>query len=336
MNKTLRVCDICTIFLLTFLSPIFSTKLNASTTHIVISEIQTAGTTSTDEFVELYNPTGDAVSLTNWKLTKKTAGGTESDLVPTLTGSILPHGYVLLGHTNYDGIPTADSTYADQSLADNNTVLLYDQNGILVDKVGFGSATDKETTTIGNPTANHSMERKANSLSTSISMDSSGSDEFSGNGEDTEVNANDFVSRATAQPQNRSSASEPENLASTPTPTPSPTELPSATPTPTETITPTPTQNPTATATPIPTATPTPTPSMTATPTQEPTITVTITPTATLTPTIYPHPTPKPITYWNTFFQCTITYKPIRIFRRVVYIPDISCTQLHHRRNISQ
>src|SRR5579871_6846972 len=170
--------------------------VDAAVNHIVISEIQTTGGTghTDDEFVELYNPTSVAVSLANWKLTKKTSGGTESPLVATLSGTITARGYFLIAGPGYSGVVTPDTTYSVSTIADNNTVLLYDNSMTVVDKVGFGTATDKETTALANVAASHSVERKANNLSSSTSM-MTGVDEFVGNGEDTDNNAIDFVLR---------------------------------------------------------------------------------------------------------------------------------------------
>ncbi len=68
----------------------------ATADHIVISEVEVGKTGApTDEFVELYNPTAGDINLNNWKLTRKTTGGTESDLVSTISGTIKSHGYFL-------------------------------------------------------------------------------------------------------------------------------------------------------------------------------------------------------------------------------------------------
>jgi hypothetical protein len=271
-------------------------QANAATAHVVISEVQVSGdgaTPANDEFVELYNPTSSTVSLANWKLTKKTPGGTESNLISTMSGNISSHGYFLIARSEYNGSVTPDATYSSALIASDNTVLLYDNTATIVDKVGFGTATDKEITTVANPAANHSVERKANSTSTLASM-TTGADQFAGNGEDTDNNATDFIIRTVSDPQNSQSAIEP--VAVTPTDTPSPTQSPTPTVTPTSTpsLTPTPTDTPTPnpTATPIPTDTPTPTPTATPTPTIIPTDTPIPTPSP--TPTNIPSETPTP------------------------------------------
>ena len=50
--------------------------------HIVINEIMTGEKDkSKNEFVELYNPTDKDIDLKNYKLTKKTSSGNESNLI---------------------------------------------------------------------------------------------------------------------------------------------------------------------------------------------------------------------------------------------------------------
>src|SRR5581483_10755824 len=93
------------VFIITFSS------IKAATTHLVISQIQVGGAGTghtTDEFVELFNQTGSPVNLSSWKLTKKTKTGTESTLVSTMSGTISPNGYFLVGGPTYSGTASAD------------------------------------------------------------------------------------------------------------------------------------------------------------------------------------------------------------------------------------
>ena len=295
---------IASLFFISFKSP----KAQAATaTHVVISEVQTSGANgANDEFVELYNPTASDVLLDGWRLTKKTSGGSENNLVSNVTGAIPAHGYFLITHSaSYSGSTTTDISYSvpSQNIANsNNSVVLYSDDGITqIDLVGMGTATASETATTSNPSVSGSIERKANPSSDSTSMGVGGTDEFAGNGEDTNDNSADFVTRTTPQPQNSQSAIEP--VAETPTPTPSdtPTETPTPTVTPTET--PTPTLSPTPTTQPSPTATPTP--SLTPTP----------------TPTI---PLPK-IIIRGPLFTCTLNYRSLRFFNKQFFFPLIQC-----------
>lgn len=224
----------------------------ASATHLVISEIQLTGGTgaTTDEFVELYNPTDAAVSLAGWKLTKKTAAGSEYPLVENFGEKSVPgHGFFLIAHpTGYSGNVLPDVRYSTtNSLANDNTVVLVDTSGNAVDRVGFGSATDKEGTTLSNPGSKKSVERKARPTSTAETMAEGGSDAYSGNGEDTDDNSQDFVSRDTPEPQN--SLGEPETLSvqtsnpTVPPPATSPTPTPTTKQTPVPATAPKPAEN---------------------------------------------------------------------------------------------
>jgi hypothetical protein len=134
-------------------------------THIIINEIQITGANSNDEFVELFNPTDAPVTLDGYKLNKKTKSGIESTLLSSTTstkflGAIPAYGYFLIAHLSYKDKIAADLGYSSScSIASDNTILLYDNNSKLLDKVGFGFATDSENTPAINPGNNHSLER---------------------------------------------------------------------------------------------------------------------------------------------------------------------------------
>lgn len=292
----------------------------ASASHVVISEVQLAGSpginTTQDEFVELYNPTPLDVNLANWKLAKKTAAGTET-ILATISGTIKSHGYFLLtAQPGYTGSVLGDQTYATASgsFAPGNTVLIYNDSSSLVDKVGFTNATDFETSPEPNPGPGESRERSANNTSTKARMAVGGIDEFMGNGEDTDNNSADFVGRDVPQPQNSSSAIEP---VATATPTLTPTVTPTVTPTmtPTETPIPSPSQTPTN----IPSLTPAPTITV------APTVTTSPTPSATVSPTLTLTVTPTPAPFPNFRFDCTTKTLAFKILTITINVPLVSC-----------
>ena len=322
------------------------TLVHSAANHIVISEIQISGDDVNDEFVELYNPTSDAVDLTGWKLTRKSAGGAQSNLVSSFSGAIPAFGYYLIAKNEYDGSVTPDRFYSasTSAITTNNTIVLYSDDGTtIVDKVGFGTnVADFETATYSaNPTAGGSIERKALASSTDVTMAFGGVDEFKGNSDDTDDNGADFVSQPTSNPQNSSMSENPNPP--TPTEIPSPTEEPSPTATPTEiptptitpSATPTPTEEPTPTPTEIPTPTMTPTPTVTTapTPTSQPTPTLTPSPTPTSipTPTITPSATPTPFQLLGTFkfpsrtMTCGWIFKDIKIGMMNFRMPKLVC-----------
>lgn len=132
-------------FLITFFSFFIAAGAHADSTHLLISQIQIGSELSIkDEFVELYNPTDSAVSLTGWRLVKKTKtlGAESTPLVSSFAeGTIVgPHKFFLITHrTEYRGAVAGDATYpASYYISNNNTVILLDKSGAPVDKVGFG------------------------------------------------------------------------------------------------------------------------------------------------------------------------------------------------------
>ena len=147
---------------------------NEEVDHIVISEIQINGETVYDEFIKLYNPTNNDIDLADWDLKRKTKTGTESNILNNIEGVISAKGFFLitprancgdLGNENcYQGTEILNDEYTTNSyLAKDNTILLYNLDGVVVDKVGWGEAGDFEGEAINiNPENGQSLARKIN------------------------------------------------------------------------------------------------------------------------------------------------------------------------------
>lgn len=145
---------------------------------ILINEIQIGGEAAKDEFIELYNPNSVDVDMSGFALKKKVFSeihpdGAESNLVSSanFSGTIAAHGYFLIvPHQNEDGsekytgskIPNLHYSGRDYSITPNNVVLLYNNNAtpVLLDKVGYGLASDFETAPAINPDNSKSIKRK--------------------------------------------------------------------------------------------------------------------------------------------------------------------------------
>ena len=154
-------------------------------------------------------------------------GGTVT-IVP-LTGSIPTKGYYLIGDNDaeciggsnfYFGVAPDDSA-TTFIINDNDLILLVSKltaiticsDAAIIDKVGLGSNACTETTSIGNPGSNNSVERKAHIISTAdtdatTGMYTGGGHASSGNSQDANLNAFDFIVRTTPEPQNTTSTIE--------------------------------------------------------------------------------------------------------------------------------
>lgn len=282
-------------FILLLISKFTSPTSAASATHIVISEIQIADSSSSNsaDFIELYNPTNSDVNLGDMRLSKRTSTGVaDSNIIAFTQDHIIPaRGYFLWCNNVISAALNCDAS-STGTISENNSVILRmdpAETGTVIDAVTIGAPSNPigEGTALDDPTDGSSVERKANSLSTASSM-TSGADALMGNAEDTNNNSSDFIIRPVSQPQNSTSSIEPQagitpTVTITPTATSTPTATPTLTSTPTPTLTPAP-----ITSTPTPTVTNVPTPSVIPSMTVTPTISISATPTPTQPPVTWP------------------------------------------------
>jgi predicted extracellular nuclease len=182
--------------------------------HVVISEVQITGGpgNTTNDFIELWNPGDQPVSIAGWKLKKKTQVGTESSINTFDEGSVIPaHGFFLWANSA-DGFASSisanESTSA--SISNNNSIALLNADGNLVDSLGWGEDlvdSFSEGAFLSQVLeSNQSYERKA---WTGECVSAFGNGGNLGNGCDTESNATDFEVRLVSNPQNSSNTPEP-------------------------------------------------------------------------------------------------------------------------------
>ena len=197
---------------------IFALPAQTSASHganLLISEIQITGGTgkTTNDFVEIYNPTGASVDLNGIRLVKRTKTGTSDTTLKSWTTEtpVAAHGYYLWANSGFTEIGAAPNATTGETFAADNGVALRagpENTGEIIDAVGWGAAANifvEGAAFAINPGANESIERRPG-----------GAD---GNGADTDNNADDFVLRASADPQNSASGARPE--IETPSPPPS-------------------------------------------------------------------------------------------------------------------
>ena len=133
---------------------------NPTPAPVVIHEVQTAGVTADEEFVELYNRTGAEVDLTGCRLVYRGPTSDEDTALFTFTGVRLkPHGYYLLGTAAFIG--PKDATIKAGLSGTGGGLALRSPAGNLMDSAGYGSAANLfvETSPAPAPDAGESIER---------------------------------------------------------------------------------------------------------------------------------------------------------------------------------
>lgn len=189
--------------------------------HIVISEIQTKGNGSSNMFVEFYNPTNSNIDISSWSFQYRGPNATGYEKKNFVAGNVIQaHGFFLFGHSGSGLSPSPDITASISLGLSGGTVFLVsnqialnettDNGSTVVDKVAYGTGSylrPEGSSYLNTPSENQSLERKAHSISTVISM-MSGVDVLKGNANDTENNLNDFILRTTSLPQNSGSSIE--------------------------------------------------------------------------------------------------------------------------------
>jgi hypothetical protein len=155
---------------------------------VKINEVQTGGSTGQDEFVELYNGGSGPADISGCKLVYRTASGTSDVVLATVPASttIPAGGFFLFGGNDYAGTgpSTADATFTVDLDATGGGLALRYPSGTIVDRVGYGSATNVfvDGTVAAAPPSGESIGR-----------DSTGTD--------TDDNSADFVIIASPTPR---------------------------------------------------------------------------------------------------------------------------------------
>lgn len=155
------------------------------TGKVVINELMTdgVGSAASEEFVELYNPNGCAISMTGWKIAYRAASGNPSStgLHTFAAGTQIPSkGFFVLGGDAFKG--KVDGSLTNSMAATQGQVALVDDQGDVVDGVAYGTGimvdagagTYAEKTPAQAPLEGASISRKTD-------------------GHDTDDNAADFV-----------------------------------------------------------------------------------------------------------------------------------------------
>ena len=170
--------------------------VGATACHVVINEVQAGGNSSSDEWAEIYNPCTTTVDVTGWTLNYRAAtnaGTTDSNLLVTLSGMLLPGDFRLYAGTGLTGA-TADASWGGGSsgLLQGTSGGLGlragpKDTGTLIDAVAYG------TVNTGFPFAEGGTSAPALAIGKSVVRS------FDGN--DTNDNESDFVLSAAPTPR---------------------------------------------------------------------------------------------------------------------------------------
>lgn len=219
MKEGKRVATLATVFALIFSSGgffIWPAATYASSDHLVVSQIQVAGATADDEFIELYNPTASSIDLESLplKIHIRNSSGTDQNRVLTLTNKIIPaYGFFLIGPSSgYSGLVFLDATYSNfgNKLVNNGGVYISKNTtaGVdVIDMVGWGTQPSggyENSPYPKNPLPNESLERRRLAV---------------GSHQDTDNNSQDFTLQSSTPHNSLSTAEIPTN---NPPPSPAP------------------------------------------------------------------------------------------------------------------
>lgn len=147
---------------------------------LVITEVQTQSASSkTEEFIEIYNPTGSDINLSQLEVAYKTASGatlTNLALTPSVkSSSIRSHGFMMFSQASYS--IGSDATFTT-GISDTGGHIQVSLAGVVLDAVGWGNAVAPETQAAPIATKGASISRKVGP---------------NANFQDTNNNAADFI-----------------------------------------------------------------------------------------------------------------------------------------------
>lgn len=141
---------------------------SAQSTTVVINEVYGGGNNSgalyRNDFVELYNNSTNDISIAGWQVSYFSAsGGSGGTVTLANTATIKAKGYYLIqlagGTTNGQPLPTPDATGSISMSATSGRVDLLNASSVLIDRVGFGTATTFEGAAAPAPSNTTSIQR---------------------------------------------------------------------------------------------------------------------------------------------------------------------------------
>ena len=141
---------------------------NCGVAQLVINEVQTGGSSASDEFIEIYNPCASSVTVTGSLVYRASAGTSDIKLADLNNKAIGKQGYLVAANSGYKG--TTDIAFnGGTGLNDTGGgVALLDGNGKTINAMGWGDANNAfvQGNAAKAATASHSMARTPNGANT--------------------------------------------------------------------------------------------------------------------------------------------------------------------------
>ncbi|MDQ3018694.1 MAG: lamin tail domain-containing protein, partial [bacterium] len=168
LGRKKRVALVISLFSLSqvFASWAFASLANAETAPIISAVQITGGTGKTSEdFIELYNPSSVHFNLKGYRLVKRSATGTTDSLIKSWTADayIPPHSFYLWANSDFTSISTAPDLTSTATLAGHNGVALRfgaSDTGTTIDSIAWGVTTNSFTNVSAtNPAVSESVTR---------------------------------------------------------------------------------------------------------------------------------------------------------------------------------
>lgn len=106
----------------------------------LIYEIRITGGTgkSAEDYIKIFNPNPKTIDLSGWRLKKGSKTGSESSIRVFPDGAIVGAGKVITWANNDYASTVGAELFSSQTIAANNSVGLFNKDGVLVDAVGWG------------------------------------------------------------------------------------------------------------------------------------------------------------------------------------------------------
>jgi hypothetical protein len=115
----------------------------AGVSSVYVSAVRVSGGVghTTDDFIELFNPTAEIVNLKGTKLVKRSEGATvDTSLKSWTSDAFIPaYSFYLWANSSYSNIAVAPDATTSGTISDDSGIALRDETGTMIDGVSWGA-----------------------------------------------------------------------------------------------------------------------------------------------------------------------------------------------------